>query len=78
MPVGGATALQLLRRAKIKPGQRVLVYGASARVGTRRVTWSSRSQNRTFPVWRPMARRMSGVKVGRRGLEQNLPAGCHQ
>jgi NADPH:quinone reductase-like Zn-dependent oxidoreductase len=34
LPVGGMTALQLLRRAKIDQGKKVLVYGASGSVGT--------------------------------------------
>lgn len=34
LPVGGMTALQLLRRAKIEAGKKVLVYGASGSVGT--------------------------------------------
>jgi alcohol dehydrogenase len=34
LPVGGMTALQLLRKADVRTGQRVLVYGASGSVGS--------------------------------------------
>jgi NADPH:quinone reductase-like Zn-dependent oxidoreductase len=34
LPVGGMTALYLLRKTKIKPGGKILVYGASGSVGT--------------------------------------------
>ncbi len=34
LPFGGTTALHFLKKAELKPGQKVLIYGASGAVGT--------------------------------------------
>jgi NADPH:quinone reductase-like Zn-dependent oxidoreductase len=34
LPFGGATALNFLKKAQIRPGQQVLIYGASGAIGT--------------------------------------------
>lgn len=53
LPVGGMTALQILQKAGIRKGHRVLIYGASGSVGTYAVQLATYLGGRVTAVCRP-------------------------
>ena len=57
IPYGGISALHFLKTAGVKPGQRVLIYGASSSVGTAAVP--SRRNQTSAANSRAMARHLS-------------------